>query len=74
MAHIEPDFKTKKAAKEAIAAGRVVMAYQPGGMFPLTPRINTKGQRVVVIEAPAEYHKWYAEAVVDEEFRVLSLK
>ena len=73
MAHIYPDFKTKKSAKEFIAGGGVVKAYQPGGIFPLTPHTNAKGQRIVVIEAPADYHRWYAEAVVDETFKVLSL-
>jgi hypothetical protein len=28
------DFKTKKALKEAVASGRQIETYQPGGMFP----------------------------------------
>ena len=68
MVHISPDFPTKKAFKEAIAAGKSVYIYQPGGLFP-TPQNGT-----VTIEAPANYHKWYCRAEVKDTkvIRVIS--
>ena len=53
--HSDPDYKTKKALKEAVASGHCVTAFQPGGMFPS----QTEGR--AVIEGPAAYHKWYAQ-------------
>jgi len=54
------NFKTKKALKEALSAGRVVSAYQPGGMFPGA----TEGK--ITLEGPhyPEPHKWYATATI----------
>jgi len=57
MAHISPDFQTKKAFKEAVAKGTQVCVYSPG-MFPA----KENGQETV--EAPANYHKWYARVEV----------
>lgn len=49
--------RTKKVLKERVAAGEVVRAFQPGGIFP--------GQKndQVTIEGPhfPEAHKWYAK-------------
>lgn len=53
--HCEPNYKTKKALREAVAAGQYVSAFQPGGIFPS----QTDGR--TVIEGPHEYHKWYAQ-------------
>jgi hypothetical protein len=53
MVHIHPDFKTKKAFKEAVANGVKVEVFNT--MFPLAP----SGRACV--EAPANYHRWYAE-------------
>lgn len=64
MAHIVPDFNTKKAAKEYLAAGKKIEAIQPGP-FPLNPYRDIKGRNVVAIEAPADYHKWYAKGYGD---------
>ena len=52
------NFKTKKALKEAVAAGERVTFYQPGGMFP-TP--TTDG--VIYVEGPhyPQPHRWYAK-------------
>lgn len=60
--YCDPNFKTKKALKEAIAAGKPVSAYQPGGMFPGA----TDGW--VCIEGPPfpEPHRWYARALLKE--------
>lgn len=54
MVHIDPDFKTKKAFIEALKDNREITVYSPGP-FPLT----NNGNGVFVIEAPANYHKWY---------------
>lgn len=56
------NFASKAALKRAIAAGRSVSTYQPGGMFPPT----TDGQ--ITLEGPhyPAPHSWYASArVVD---------
>ena len=60
MPHISPDFKTKKAFKEAVKDGWHVRIYQPGPFGPHVP----DGRAVV--EAPAEYHKWYAQVEVKD--------
>jgi hypothetical protein len=54
------NFKTKKALKEAVAAGEQVGTYQPGGVFPavLEGKVYLEGPHY-----PAA-HTWYAEAVV----------
>jgi hypothetical protein len=53
MAHISPDFQSKKAFKEAVKNGEQINIFSPGP-FPLP----SSGQTCV--EAPANYHKWYA--------------
>jgi hypothetical protein len=56
------NFPSKAALKRAVAAGREVKTWQPGGMFP--PK--TEGQ--VALEGPhyPAAHSWYASArVVD---------
>ena len=54
MVHLEPDRKTKKAFIEDLNAGKTFYVNQPG-FFP----ISNNGTGIFVIEAPAEYHKWY---------------
>jgi hypothetical protein len=54
MVHIDPDFKTKKSFLEALKTGKEIYVYQPG-MFP----IANNGTGTFVVEAPANYHKWY---------------
>lgn len=56
------NFKTKKALKEAVAAGKRVTYYQPGpfqGNEPRTGQINVEGPHY-----PAA-HKWYARCDVE---------
>jgi hypothetical protein len=53
MAHISPDFQTKKAFKDALKAGKRIAIFN-AGLFPLVASGRT------CIEAPASYHKWYA--------------
>ncbi len=56
------NFKSKKALKEAVAAGKVVTVFQPNAMFPAP----TEGR--VSLEGPhyPEPHKWYATAVLKD--------
>ena len=37
MAYTSKNFKTKKALKEAVAAGERITVFQPGGVFPDPP-------------------------------------
>jgi hypothetical protein len=54
--YVSPDFKTKKALKEALAAGKDVDVYPPG-----LGRVPTDGN--VALEGPhyPKPHTWYAE-------------
>jgi hypothetical protein len=55
--YTDVNFKTKKALKEAVAAGKQVTVYSPGP-FPCP----TQGR--VALEGPhyPQAHTWYAEA------------
>lgn len=68
MAYVEPNFKTKKALKEAVEAGEHVTVFSPGP-FPLSGTRHS-------IEGPhyPEPHKWYAEVTTDEHRKVLTVK
>jgi hypothetical protein len=57
MVHIDPDFKTKKAFKDAFKAGKEIYTYS-SGIFP------SKSDGRDTVEAPAAYHKWYASVEV----------
>ena len=57
MAYVEPNFRTKKALREAVAAGQVVTAYQPG---PFGPTLRDGKNFVEGPHYPAP-HTWYAE-------------
>jgi len=63
MVHISPDFKTKKAFKDAVKAGKLISIYSPGP-FPVPVNGNA------VVEAPAGYHTWYASVVVKDGYVV----
>ena len=54
--YTDTDFRTKKAFKEAVASGKPVSVYRPGGMFAGC----TDGE--VSIEGPhyPRPHTWYA--------------
>ena len=60
--YVSPNFKTKKALKEALAAGKVVEVFQPNDMF----NSGTPNGRVI-LEGPhyPELHKWYATGVCE---------
>lgn len=53
--YVSPNFKTKKALKEAVARGERVTVFAPGLGLPVTNGNNT-------IEGPhyPEPHRWYA--------------
>ena len=55
-----PNFKTKKALKEAVAAGKKVTVFSPGP-FPCSQNGD------ITLEGPhyPEPHRWYAQAVVE---------
>lgn len=59
MAYVDPNFPTKKALKEAIAAGKDVYVFSPGP-FP----VKTEGR--LAVEGPhyPKPHTWYAEVEV----------
>ena len=57
--YVYPNFKTKKAFKEAVKKGDKIEAFQPG---PFPPTVNGRA----CIEGPhyPEAHKWYAEVTL----------
>lgn len=67
MVHLSPDRKTKKAFIEDLKKGVSFFVDQPG-FFP----ISNGGSGVFVIEAPANYHKWYC-AVLCQNSRVIKV-
>lgn len=62
MAYVDPNFKTKKALKEAVANGEQVSVFSPGGMFPATQNGETS------VEGPhyPKPHTWYARVTVKD--------
>ena len=56
------NFKTKKELKEAVAAGKQVTVYLPGGMF------ESKRDGNITIEGPhyPKPHSWYASATIKD--------
>ena len=60
MAYVSPNFKTKKALKEAVASGKRVTVFQPGlGTVPSTGMIAVEGPHY------PEPHRWYASLVLE---------
>ena len=57
--YVTPNFRTKKALKEAVAAGKEVTVYSPGPFpCPSNGRVSVEGPHV------PEPHKWYANVEV----------
>jgi len=56
------NFKTKKALKDAIAAGTKVRIFQPGPFGGNEPENGT-----VTLEGPhyPQPHRWYAQAIIE---------
>lgn len=63
MAYVDPNFKTKKALKEALAAGRKVAVFSPG---PFGCKQNGRE----FIEGPhyPQPHTWYAQVEVTDGY------
>jgi len=60
MAYVTPNFKTKKALKEALAAGTIVRVFSPSPFgVPSTGKVAVEGPHY-----PAP-HSWYAEVRVE---------
>ena len=59
--YVTPNFKTKKAFKEAVAKGMRVEVYSPGP-FPCTQNGHD------AVEGPhyPEPHRWYASVIVKD--------
>jgi len=57
------NFKTKKAFKEAVVAGKEVTVYQPGPFGGNAPKDGK-----VCVEGPhyPQPHKWYAEVTLED--------
>lgn len=66
--YVEPNFKTKKQLKEAVAGGAVVTTFSPGLGTP-------KKDGIECVEGPhyPAAHSWYAEVVV-KDGRVVKVK
>lgn len=69
--YVNPNYKTKKALKEAIAAGEDVEVYQPNNMF----NVVVPDNGTVFIEGPhyPEPHRWYAQGTM-KDGRLVSIK
>ena len=69
MAYTHKNYRTKKALKEDLAAGKEVTAYQPG---PFGPNLDDGW---TTLEGPhyPEPHRWYARAEV-QDGRVVRIK
>jgi hypothetical protein len=61
MAYVQPNFKTKKAFKEAVKAGETVTVFSPGPFPAATNGVET-------IEGPhyPQPHRWYARVQVSD--------
>lgn len=62
--YVRPNFKTKKALKEAVANGETVTIFQPGPFGGNEP----KNKSSVAVEGPHApmAHTWYAQVTVRE--------
>jgi hypothetical protein len=60
--YTDKNFKTKKAFKEALAEGKKMRVYVPGGMFsaPLNGPVTVEGPHY------PEPHRWYAACVLKD--------
>jgi len=59
MAYVNPNFKTKKALREALKEGKLVTVFQPGlGSVPINGTIALEGPHF------PEPHKWYARGTM----------
>jgi hypothetical protein len=59
--YVKPNFKTKKALKEAVAKGETVEVFSPGP-FPAT----SDGREAIEGPHYPEPHRWYAQVEVKD--------
>jgi hypothetical protein len=60
MTYVSPNFKTKKALKEAVKNGEAVHVYEPGiGSVPENGKVYLEGPH------SPEPHKWYATGTME---------
>lgn len=69
MAYTVENYRTKKALKEDLAAGKEIPVYQPGPFGPHVPDGSA------LLEGPhyPEPHRWYASATI-RDGKVISVK
>lgn len=74
MVYTVTNFKTKKALKEAVAAGEKVRVFQPNADITGAPRTPVDGK--VYLEGPhyPQPHSWYASAIVKDGIIVGSVR
>lgn len=67
--YVSPNFKSKKALKDALSAGRTVTVFNPGlgGDPPVNGRVTVEGPHY------PEPHKWYGSVEL-RDGRVVSVK
>lgn len=65
--YVDPNYKTKKAFKEAVAAGKSMSFFQPGGIFGNPKFLEEGGSGKIYVEGPhyPEPHMWYAEVTIE---------
>ena len=61
MAYVEPNYRTKKELKQAVAAGKNVRVFSPGPFG-----CNLNGNEFIEGPHYPEPHKWYAQVQVVE--------
>jgi len=62
MAYVDPNYKSKKEFKTAVAEGKQLRPYNHGGMYPVPEngRISIEGPHY------PQPHKWYADCDVKD--------
>lgn len=69
MAYTEENFKTGKAVKDAIKAGKKIRVYAPGlGTVPENGAVFLEGPHY------PEPHKWYLQGIMKDGFLVRIVK
>lgn len=60
------NFPSKKALKEAVASGKPIEVFRPGGIFP------SQQNGTVALEGPhaPKPHRWYATAKIEDGYIV----
>jgi hypothetical protein len=68
MTYVSPNFKTKKALREAVSAGKTIEVFQPGlGTIPENGTVYLEGPHF------PEPQKWYAQGTM-RDGKLVSVK